>query len=327
MPLDVLAVIAHESAAQQVAELMHSVPVVAVGPLSGVMLLGRPVAQLLKRGGAQVAEADDHAAAEDPAGRVPRGFSNPAPAFGVVPYTRRCSRQCGRALLDRQQVRGEYLLLRWRGKVDAGRPRHADPHDRGSGCGVEALLVLVNGDAALGPAAGIREFGPDIEPPGLVVSRPRKDHDDRSVPAQPVVQVRSVRGPLEAVLGLEHEATGGGLALYHDHEIERRTVWADKLDLAIDPVVYSPVMPQVAHLVHPLRDQRHAALTGQRLLRDLLPPRRHDTPRIDGAIHSPPRPSSALSYHRGYGLSATTRSGRGRFAEEKQLSPRGRCAA
>jgi hypothetical protein len=65
VPPDILAAIADESPPQQVAELARYVRVGAAGPLGGVVLLGWPVAQRAQRRGAQVAEADDHAAVRD----------------------------------------------------------------------------------------------------------------------------------------------------------------------------------------------------------------------------------------------------------------------
>jgi hypothetical protein len=48
----------------------------------------------------------------------------------------------------------------------------------------------------------------------------------------------------------------------------------DELDLAVDPVIHPPVVPQVAHIVYAPRDDCDPAFANQRLRRDLLPPGR-----------------------------------------------------
>jgi hypothetical protein len=143
---------------------------------------------------------------------------------------------------------------------------------------------------------GVGELGPDIEPPGRILGRPGQDDDHRGVAAEPVIQVSRVRGPLEAVLRLIREGKGGGLALHHDHKVERAAVRGDELDLAVDPVIHPPVVPQVIHLVHTPGDQRDAAFPGQYLLRDLLPPRRHGIPSNLRPSAARPGRRRALSY-------------------------------
>src|SRR5260221_10704317 len=44
------------------------------------------------------------------------------------------------------------------------------------------------------------------------------------------------------------------LALNHDRDVERASVRGDELNLAVDPVIYRPVVPQVAHIVYAPRD-------------------------------------------------------------------------
>jgi hypothetical protein len=146
---------------------------------------------------------------------------------------------------------------------------HGHPQQLCCGRSVECLPAFVDHDRALGTAAGVGELGLDVHPPCLVLVGVRQDQDDRCVAAPPVVEVGLSAGVLEARVGLVRERQPAGLTLYQQHEVEHRPITrVDKIDMTIDSMVDSTGVEEVAHLGHPLVDQRDPRLADQGLADD-----------------------------------------------------------